>query len=83
MTYANFSTRMDRILVENGGKFLRAAMGLSTDIQVPAVYDGDFKTDISVWRPSERVWYIVSSSTNTMKVIYWGLSTDFPVSARN
>jgi len=35
--------------------------GNSTDKTVPGDYDGDGKTDFSVWRPSTGIWYIINS----------------------
>ena len=43
-----------------------------------ADFDGDFKTDLSVFRPSEGVWYINHSSNNTYRVQGFGLNGDIP-----
>lgn len=40
-----------------------------------ADFDGDAKTDISVFRPSDRVWYLNRSSSG-FAAIAWGLATD-------
>jgi trimeric autotransporter adhesin len=44
-------------------------------------FDGDRRTDLTIFRPSNGFWYIVRSSTNnTQNVAYqWGVSTDIPV----
>jgi FG-GAP-like repeat len=58
--------------------------GVSSDLKVPADYDGDGKADLAVFRrmdfpgPSNQVgnWFILQSSTNTMRVQNFGLPTD-------
>lgn len=51
-------------------KFIRA--------RASADFDGDFKTDVSVFRPSEGVWYINHSSNGTFRVQGFGLTGDVP-----
>ena len=43
-----------------------------------ADFDGDGKSDISVFRPSDGFWYVAKSSGGYSSV-RWGLSTDTPV----
>lgn len=40
-----------------------------------ADFDGDARTDISVFRPSDRVWYLNRSTTGFFAMT-WGLATD-------
>jgi hypothetical protein len=43
-------------------------------------FDGDRRTDLTIFRPSNGFWYIVRSATNnTQNVAYqWGVNTDIP-----
>jgi CSLREA domain-containing protein len=46
-------------------------------------FDGDGKSDLTVFRPSSRQWYTLQSSSNytTSSVVEWGLASDTPVPA--
>jgi hypothetical protein len=41
-----------------------------------ADFDGDGRTDISVWRPSDSNWYVLRSSNGNFQATSWGLNTD-------
>ncbi len=47
----------------------------------PGDFDGDAKSDFSIFRPSTGLWATLKSSTNytTSSSVSWGLSTDIPV----
>lgn len=44
-----------------------------------ADFDGDLRTDVSVLRPSNGVWYIFNSSNNSVRSLQWALTGDVPV----
>jgi predicted extracellular nuclease len=37
-------------------------------------FDGDGKTDFSIFRPGDNAWYILNSMTNTVTVKSWGIA---------
>ena len=39
-------------------------------------FDGDAKTDTTIYRPSDGTWWILNSSNGTFKVQQWGLAGD-------
>lgn len=44
--------------------------------RVASDFDGDARTDISLFRPSESVWYWLRSHNRDIRAISWGTATD-------
>jgi hypothetical protein len=44
-------------------------------------FDGDGKTDVAVYRPSEGRWYINRSSDGGLALVNWGTASDIPLPA--
>jgi hypothetical protein len=49
---------------------------LSNNLRTPFDFDGDGKTDISVFRPETGDWWVLQSSDNAAVARHWGLGTD-------
>jgi spore coat protein A, manganese oxidase len=66
----------------NGSTWTNASWGQNGDTPVPGDYDGDGKTDFSIFRPSNSQWYIVYSGSNTFPPPFaFGVSGDKPAQA--
>ena len=67
--------------LSSNGSAQAANWGLATDFFVPADYDGDGKTDVSVWRPGASGvagWYTFLSATSTVRAELYGQTGDDP-----
>jgi hypothetical protein len=67
---ASTGWNIDNVEVING-----FACSFNTSVKSRADFDGDGKTDLSVFRPSEGNWYL-NRSTAGFTALNWGLSSD-------
>lgn len=72
------NSRLWRILQTGSNTVREVQWGLITDQIVPADYDGDGKADVAVFRRLEGIWFILESTTNQMRVEYWGQAGGTP-----
>jgi Subtilase family/FG-GAP-like repeat len=82
MAGQQFTVVVHEITVGVGGNYTLNVSGViagvcnvSAAIKSRSDFDGDGRTDLSVYRPSEGNWYL-NRSTGGFGVIRWGLSTD-------
>lgn len=70
------------IVKSSDGGFIIVPFGVTaTDLTTQNDYDGDGKTDISVWRNSTGEFYFLRSTNGTIGGQTWGVPNDFPVAA--
>lgn len=75
------------VMAADGGLQAAVQWGLATDVPVPGDFDGDGKTDFSIYRPgtagNPATWWILKSSTSTTSsfTVTFGQLNDIPVAA--
>jgi len=53
-----------------------SSVRVSVNRSAPADFDGDGRTDISVFRPSDGTWYVMQSGSNTFRATHFGTNGD-------
>jgi uncharacterized delta-60 repeat protein len=67
--------KQGRIVVAGESNESFAIARFRLNAQAPSDFDGDGRSDVSVFRPSDSVWYL-NQSTNGFSATQFGLSTD-------
>ena len=65
-------------LVGIGGTVEKIVNNTPSSNNANADFDGDGETDISLFRPSTGVWYVVNSSNISIRIEQFGLNGDIP-----
>lgn len=60
----------------DGSQDIYTATRVSVNRTSTADFDGDGRSDLSIYRPSDGTWHVLQSGTNTYRVQPFGLSTD-------
>ena len=68
------------VSASDGSSLVERSFTLLVGAPVSGDIDGDFKTDVTIYRPSSGTWYLLKSSTGFVAGAghVWGASTDIP-----
>lgn len=65
--------------IVNNDDFPAIQWGQNGDLPIAADYDGDDIADLTVFRPSNGIWYIRRSSDGNFQGVQWGQNGDVPI----
>ncbi len=76
-----WDVQINYVIYGSDGNFTRSVWGVAaTDILTPGDYDGDGRTEFSVWRPGNPgTFYQKVPNTGIMRTVSWGQNGDSPV----
>ncbi|HEY0427767.1 MAG TPA: FG-GAP-like repeat-containing protein [Pyrinomonadaceae bacterium] len=77
----NPPTRTFNLLENLSGADFTASSDAAHSRTIMNDFDGDGVSDYAVYRPSDGVWYILQSSTNSMRAEIFGIASDIPIAA--
>ena len=78
----NVSGGMYRRISESSGElYFGAIWGLAGDIPTGGDFDGNGQLDMTVFRPSDGVWYSIFGENDQFRFVSWGTAGDKPVPA--
>lgn len=77
LTFCSFSRGEVDGFVGANGSCLTPVRSAST----PFDFDGDGKTDTTIYRPSNGTWFIANSGNSTFNIFQFGMNGDKPVAA--
>jgi hypothetical protein len=69
------------ILNSSNGAYQGIQLGANGDKPVPADYNGDGRTEVAVWRPSNGTWYTSTNPAINYGAFQWGVEGDVPAPA--
>jgi len=72
---ANHALKFAKLALVFTGELAKGSIATAPPIKARFDYDGDGKTDVSVFRPDDHFWYL-NNSTAGYSGAAWGLSTD-------